>query len=67
MVDVLLVHKKSRYGYYPIGIFNSPDMVDVLLVHKESKHGYCPACIFKIKEKGSQGIVAVMKRFFIKT
>ena len=33
MVDVLLVHKKSRYGCCPAGIFNNPNMVDVLLVH----------------------------------
>ena len=37
---VVLLAKKSKYGCYPTGIFNIPDMVDVLLVHKASIHGY---------------------------
>ena len=68
MVDVLLVHKKCRHGCFLAGIFNNPDMVDVLPVHKKKiRNGYYPTSIFKIKEKGSQDIVAATKRFFIKT
>ena len=37
---VVLLAKKSRYGCYLVGIFNSLDMVDVLQVHKASRHGY---------------------------
>ena len=51
MVDVLLVHKKSRYGGCPVGTKQNPYMVDVLLVHKKFRHCYYLTSIFKIKER----------------
>ena len=67
MVDVLLVHKKSRYGCCPADIFNSLDMVDVLPVHKKSRHGYCSDSIFKIKRKWEPRHSCRHEGVFIKT